>query len=150
MTKIAIASDHTGIDLRSVIKDYLESRKIECFDYGTNNTESCDYPLFAEMVCNSIISGEFNQGILICGTGIGMSIAANKFPGIRAVVCSEPYSAILAKRHNNANVLCMGARVVAYGLATLITEGWLNAVYEEGRHERRLEIIKRIEGRLTN
>jgi len=116
-------------------------------DFGTYTEESTDYPRIAEKVCKAILSGSFDRGILICGTGVGMSIAANKFNGIRAVVCSEPYSAIMARRHNNANVLCMGARVVAGGLATLICEGWLNAAFEGDRHQRRLDIITRIEQR---
>lgn len=145
--KISIACDHTGLDLKAVIKAYLDSRLIEYTDFGTDDTERVDYPLFAEKVANAILHGDYERGILICGTGVGMSIAANKFPGIRAGVCSEPYSAILSRRHNNSNVLCLGARVVAHGLATLIVEGWLNAAYEGGRHQRRLDIITRIEQR---
>ena len=145
--KIAIGCDHTGIALKEALKTYLDSRMIPYEDFGTFTEESTDYPRIAEKVCKAILSGGFDRGILICGTGVGMSIAANKFNGIRAVVCSEPYSAILARRHNNANVLCMGARVVAGGLATLICEGWLNAAFEGGRHQRRIDIITRIEQR---
>ncbi len=145
--KIAIGSDHAGLALKETLKIYLESQMIPFEDFGTYTSESCDYPRTAELVSKAILSGQFDRGILICGTGIGMSITANKFPGIRAAACSEPYSAILAKRHNNANVLCMGARVVAGGLATLITEAWLNASFEGERHQRRLDIITRIEQR---
>jgi len=145
--KIALASDHAGYLLKEQIKNYLDSRLLEYEDFGTHNEESTDYPRYAELVAKAIQSHSFDLGILICGTGVGMSIAANKFNGIRAVVCSEPYSAIMARRHNNANVLCIGARVVAGGLATLICEGWLNAAFEGDRHQRRLDIITRIEQR---
>lgn len=145
--KIAIGCDHSALALKETIKSYLESRMIPFEDFGSFTSESSDYPRIAELVSKAILSGQFDRGILICGTGVGMSIAANKFPGIRAVVCSEPYSAILAKRHNNANILCFGARVVAGGLATLITEGWLNASFEGERHQRRIDMITRIEQR---
>lgn len=145
--KIAIGCDHSALALKETIKNYLDSRMIPYEDFGTFTSESSDYPRIAELVSKAILSGQFDRGILICGTGIGMSIAANKFPGIRAAAVSEPYSAILARRHNNANVLCFGARVVAGGLATLITEGWLNASFEGDRHQRRLDMITRIEQR---
>lgn len=145
--KIAIASDHAGFLLKEQIKNYLDSRLIEYEDFGTRNEESTDYPRYAELVAKAIQSHGFDLGILVCGTGIGMSIAANKFHGIRAAVCSEPFSAILSRRHNNSNVLCMGSRVVGSGLAMLITEGWLNAAYEGGRHERRVGMITRMEQR---
>lgn len=145
--KIAIASDHAGFLLKEQIKNYLDSRLIEYEDFGTHNEESTDYPRYAELVAKAIQSHGFDLGILVCGTGIGMSIAANKFHGIRAAVCSEPFSAILSRRHNNSNVLCMGSRVVGSGLAMLITEGWLNAAYEGGRHERRVGMITRMEQR---
>ena len=145
--KIAIASDHAGFLLKEQIKNYLDSRLIEYEDFGTHNEESTDYPRYAELVAKAIQSHGFNLGILVCGTGVGMSIAANKFHGIRAAVCSEPFSAILSRRHNNSNVLCIGSRVVGSGLAMLITEGWLNAAYEGGRHERRVGMITRMEQR---
>jgi ribose 5-phosphate isomerase B len=143
--KIAIASDHTGIALKQTIVDYLNSRLIEYSDFGTDSTASCDYPLYAEKVCKAILNSDYDRGILICATGIGMSITANKFIGIRAAACSDAYSGIFSKRHNNANVLCLGARVVGQGLANLIIEGWLNAAFEGDRHQRRLDIIARIE-----
>ena len=145
--KIALGSDHAGFVLKEQIKDYLDSRLIEYEDFGTFNEESTDYPRYAEQICKAITNLDFDRGILICGTGIGMSIAANKFHGIRAVACSEPFSAILSKRHNDSNVLCMGARVIGSGVAMLITEGWLNASYEGGRHERRVGMITRMEQR---
>jgi len=145
--RIAIGCDHTGLALKETIKNYLESRMIPFEDFGTFTSESADYPRVAEIVSKAILSGQFDRGILICGTGIGMSIAANKFPGIRAAAVSEPYSAILARRHNNANVLTFGARVVAGGLAALIVEGWLNASFEGERHQRRVDMITRIEQR---
>jgi len=145
--KIAIGSDHSGVALKDEIKTYLESRKIAYEDLGTYTTDSCDYPRIAEKVCKSILAGGADRGILICGTGIGMSIAANKFKGIRAAACSDPFSAIFSKRHNNANVLCLGARVIAGGLATLLVEGWVNANFEGERHQRRLDMITRLEQR---
>ena len=143
--KIAIGCDHSALALKETIKNYLEIRMIPFEDFGVFTSESSDYPRIAELVSKAILSGQFDRGILICGTGIGMSIAANKIPGIRAAAVSDPYSAILARRHNNANVLCFGARVVAGGLATLITEGWLNASFEGGRHGHRVDLIARIE-----
>lgn len=145
--KLAIGSDHAGLPLKNALIPYLESRMIPYEDFGTETPDTVDYPHIAEKVCKAILSGQYDRGILICGTGIGMSITANKFPGIRAAAVSEPFSAILAKRHNNANVLCMGARVIGSGLATLITEGWLNASFEGNRHQRRVDIISRIEQR---
>lgn len=145
--KIAIGCDHSGIALKDEIKTYLESRKIAYEDLGTYTSDSCDYPRIAEKVCKSILGGAADRGILICGTGVGMSISANKFKGIRAAACSEPFSAIFAKRHNNANVLCLGARVIAGGLATLLVEGWLNAKFEAERHQRRVDMITRLEQR---
>jgi len=143
--KIAIACDHTGLTLKQAILEYLNSRLIEFTDFGTDSSESCDYPLYAEKVCNAILNSDFDRGILFCATGIGMSITANKFIGIRAAACSDAYSGIFAKRHNNANVLCLGAKVVGQGLGILIIEGWLNAAFESGRHQRRVDIISRIE-----
>ncbi len=143
--KIAIACDHSAVSLKQAVMEYLTSRLIDFTDFGTDSTESCDYPNYAEKVCKAILHGNYDQGILICATGIGMSITANKFPGIRAAACSDPFSAIFAKRHNNANVLCFGARVVGPGLAILLVEGWMNASYEGGRHQKRLDIITRIE-----
>jgi len=145
--KIAIACDHTGLSLKQAVIEYLNSRIIEFHDFGTDSVESCNYPLYAEKVCKAILNSDYDRGILICATGIGMSITANKFSGIRAAACSDAYSGIFSKRHNDANVLCLGAKVVGQGLAILIIEGWLNAAYEGGRHQQRLDIISRIENR---
>ena len=146
---IALGCDHGGFGLKQEILSYLQQAGYAVNDLGCHSEESVDYPDFAERVCAAIGSRKADRGILICGTGIGMSMAANKIPNIRAAACSEPYSAILSKRHNNSNVLCMGARVVASGLATLITEGWLNASYEGERHQRRVDMLTRIEQRYS-
>ena len=139
--KLASGCDHSGLELKSTLMNYLDSRLIPYEDFGTFSTESCDYPRIAEKVCKAVLSGQYDRGILICGTGIGMSIAANKFAGIRAAACSEPYSAILAKRHNNANVLCLGARIIGVELAQAIVEAFLEGSFEGGRHQRRIDMI---------
>ncbi len=143
--RIVIGSDHVGYDLKENIKAYLDDLGIACQDVGAFSSEPSDYPVYAGLAVRSILSGEAERGILVCGTGIGMSIAANKFPGIRAAACSEPYSAALARQHNDANVLAFGARVVGAGLARSIVEAWLKAVFEGGRHANRLKMIARIE-----
>ena len=142
---IAIGSDHVGFELKNTLRKYLEELEIEHLDVGTNSPERTDYPLYARQVAKLVASGEAGLGILICGTGVGMSIAANKVRGIRAVVCSEPYSASLARKHNDANVLCFGARVVAAGLACMILDAFLEAEYEGGRHARRIKMIAELE-----
>jgi ribose 5-phosphate isomerase B len=143
--QMAIGSDHVGFELKKYIKKHLEGLGIECLDVGASSSERTDYPLYARQAARLVTSGEAELGILICGTGVGMSIAANKVAGIRAVVCSEPYSAALARQHNDANVLCFGAQVVASGLARMIVDAFLEAVYEGGRHTCRLDMIKEIE-----
>lgn len=143
--RMVIGSDHVGFELKNDIKKHLEGLGIECLDVGAQSSERTDYPLYARKVAHLVASGEAELGILICGTGVGMSIAANKVPGIRAVVCSEPYSAALARQHNDANVLCFGARVVASGLARMIVDAFLEAVYEGGRHACRVDMIKEME-----
>ena len=145
--KVALGCDHRGLDLKRTVKAYLDSRQIAYEDFGTHTSEICDFPLFAEKVSKAVLHGGFTEGVLIGGIGSGMAMTANKFPGIRAVVCTEPYTAIISRRQLDANVLALGARVVASGLAVLIIEGWLNASYEGGRNQRRLDIIKRIEQR---
>ncbi len=139
--KIALGCDHIGFLLKEPIKEYLLQVGIEIVDTGTYSTESVDYPIFAEKACKLIKDGECNAAILFCGTGVGMSIAANKVKGIRAVVCSEPYSAKMAVEHNNANVLALGARVVGIELAKLIIETWLNSEFKGGRHLRRVKMM---------
>ena len=143
--RIAVGSDHVGFPLKEAVKSFLGERGIEYLDLGTHTEERTDYPLFARKVARMVAAGEASSGILICGTGIGMSIAANKVPGIRAAACSEPYSASLARQHNNANILTFGARVVGEGLALMIVEAWLEAGYLAGRHARRIEMITQIE-----
>jgi ribose 5-phosphate isomerase B len=148
--RIAIGSDHIGYPLKEEIKKYLEELGYSHQDFGTHSSERTDYPLFAKQVTSAVASQQADLGILICGTGVGMSITANKVKGIRAVVCSEPYSAMLSRQHNNTNVLALGARVVGLELARMIVKSWLEAEYEGGRHASRLELISQIEaGRST-
>ena len=143
--RIAIGSDHIGYPLKEEIKKYLEELGYTYQDLGTNSAERTDYPRFARPVTSAISAGNADLGILICGTGVGMSITANKVKGIRAVVCSEPYSAMLSRQHNNTNVLALGARVVGSELARMIVKAWLEAEFEGGRHAARLELISQIE-----
>jgi ribose 5-phosphate isomerase B len=143
--RIAIGSDHVGYALKEAVKSYLEEQGIEFSDIGAHSAERTDYPLFGKQVARMVASGEAASGILICGTGIGMSITANKVPGIRAAACSEPYSAALARQHNDANILAFGARVVGEGLALMIVETWLKSEFEGGRHARRVELIAQVE-----
>lgn len=143
--KIAIGCDHTAIDLKETIKKHLQDKGHEVEDVGTYSKESCDYPLYGFKVANKIINGEAERGVLICGTGVGISLAANKVKGIRAVVCSEPYTAKMARMHNNAQIVAMGARVVSDGLATDIVDAFMNAEFEGGRHQRRVDILSMIE-----
>jgi ribose 5-phosphate isomerase B len=140
-TSIAIGSDHVGYPLKVEITKYLDELGYPYQDFGTDTTERTDYPLFAREVTAAISSRGFDLGILICGTGVGMSIAANKVKGIRAVVCSEPYSAMLSRQHNDTNVLALGSRVVGSEVAKMIVKAWLEAEFEGGRHASRLEII---------
>jgi ribose 5-phosphate isomerase B len=143
--RIAIGSDHVGYPLKEEIKKFLEELGFDYQDFGAHSTERTDYPLFAKDVTNAITSKQADAGILICGTGVGMSITANKVKGIRAVVCSEPYSAMLSRQHNNTNVLALGSRVIGPELARMIVKVWVEAEFEGGRHASRLEIISQIE-----
>lgn len=144
---IAIGSDHGGYALKREIMKQLDEKKIEYKDFGTYSEESCDYPVYAEKVCRAIVSGEFEKGLLFCGTGVGISISANKVNGIRAVVCSDYYSAKYSRLHNNANVLCLGGRVVGAGLAGELVDVFLNTEFEGGRHSKRVGLIAEIEKR---
>ena len=139
-----IASDHGGFGLKQEIIAYLKDKGLEYKDYGTYTEESCDYPVYAGKVARAILSGECDRGILICGTGIGISIAANKFKGIRAAVCHDCFSAQATREHNDANILAMGARVVGPGLAVKITDTFLNT--EFSNDERHINRIRQIEG----
>ena len=145
--KIATGNDHTAVELKNIIKAFLEEKGHEVLDLGTNSTESCDYPVYGEKVGRAVASGEADLGIVICGTGVGITLAANKVKGVRACVCSEPYTAKLSRMHNNSNVLAFGARVVGSEMAKMITEEWLNAEYEGGRHQRRVDMLTEIENR---
>ncbi len=145
--KIAIASDHGGFHLKEHIKKYLQDKNIEVLDHGTYSEESVDYPDFAAKLCEDITGGGSGaeRGILICGTGIGISIAANKCKGIRAALCSDVFSAKMSREHNNANVLCMGARTVGVGPAEMIVDTWLTTEFLGGRHQRRVDKIMALE-----
>jgi len=142
---IALASDHGGFELKAVIQKYLESENVLYTDFGTYSGESCNYPEYALKAANAVADGVCEKGILVCGTGVGISIAANKVKGIRCANCSEPYSAIMSIRHNNANMLSLGARVVGVDLALMIVKQWLAADFEGGRHAIRVDQITRIE-----
>lgn len=143
--KIAIGCDHVGFELKDRLIRHLEEKGIQYHDYGTYNTGRTDYPIYGEAVANAVVGGECDRGLLICGTGVGISIAANKVPGIRAVVCSEPYSALLSRQHNDSNILAMGARVVGGDLALMILDAWLSGEYQGGRHQKRVDLIAQIE-----
>ncbi|GHT81896.1 ribose 5-phosphate isomerase B [Actinomycetota bacterium] len=140
--KIAVASDHAGIDLKLPMLEVLKERGIEFEDFGTHNHESTDYPSWGELVGQKVASGEFDRGLVFCGTGIGISLAANSVKGIRAVVCSDVFSAKMSREHNNCNVLSLGARVVGVGLATELLNAWLDTPFEDGgRHQRRVDML---------
>lgn len=143
--KIAIGSDHVGIELKPAIVEHLEELGHEVTDFGHHSGERTDYPIYGIRVAEAVAAGEFDGGILICGTGVGISISANKVKGIRAACCSEPYSAKLSKQHNNSNILCFGARVVGVELAKMMVDEWLNAEYEGGRHSCRVQEISDFE-----
>ena len=145
--KIAIGNDHTALEKKNEMKKFLEEKGYEVIDYGTNSTESCDYPVYGEKVGNAVANGEADLGLAICGTGVGISLACNKVKGIRCCVCSEPYTAKLSRMHNDSNVLAFGARVIGVEMAKMITEEWLNAEYEGGRHQRRVDQVMDIERR---
>lgn len=142
---IAIASDHGGYELKRGVIEYLKEKGIEYKDFGCYNTNSCDYPDIALEACKSVIKGECEKALLFCGTGIGISIAANKVCGIRAACCSDIFSAKFTRLHNDANVLCLGGRVVGIGLALELVETFLNTEFEGGRHTKRIEKITAIE-----
>ncbi|MDO4488887.1 MAG: ribose 5-phosphate isomerase B [Eubacteriales bacterium] len=143
--KIAIGNDHAAPELKNIIKAHLEERGIEVIDFGVAVGEKADYPVIGEKVAKCVASGEADAGIAMCGTGIGISISCNKVKGIRAAVCSDCYSAKLCKVHNNANILCFGARVVGDELAKMMVDCWLDAEFEGGRHQRRVDLIMDIE-----
>lgn len=144
---IGIGNDHGGYELKMHIKKLLESKGIEVKDFGTHNTDSVDYPDIAIPVCESVVNGECQCGILVCGTGIGMSIAANKINGIRAAHVTDSFSARMTKMHNNANVICLGGRITGPEIASDIVEAYLNAEFQGGRHENRVNKIMALENK---
>lgn len=145
--KIGIGNDHSAFEMKQQIKEFLEEMGHEVVNYGTDSLESCDYPVYGEIVANAAAEGKVDCGVLICGTGVGISLAANKVKGIRAVVCSEPYSAKLSKQHNNTNILAFGARVVGIELAKMIVSEWINAEFMGDRHQKRVDMIMDIESK---
>ena len=142
---IAIASDHGGYPLKEHIKAYLAAKGITCQDFGTDSMDSCDYPVFAKPAAQAVASGACEKGIVICTTGIGMSIAANKVKGIRCALCGDPFSAEMTRRHNNANMLALGAGIVGGNLAERIVDVFLNTEFEGGRHARRVGLVMELE-----
>jgi len=143
--KLAIGNDHAALEMKKEILAYLESKGIEMVDVGTNSPESFHYPISGYRVAKLVAEGKVDGGVLICGTGVGISLAANKVKGIRACVCSEPYSAKLSKQHNNTNIIAFGARVVGIETAKMIVDEWLGAEFEGGRHQKRVDMIMQIE-----
>ena len=143
--KIGIGNDHSALELKAEIIEFLKEKGHEVVDYGTYTSESCDYPVYGEKVARAVVAGEVEKGILICGTGLGISLAANKVPGIRAGVCSEPFTAKMIAEHNNCQIVAMGARVVGEELAKMICDAFFDAEFQGGRHQRRVDLISKIE-----
>ena len=141
--KIAIGSDHGGFDLKQMLVEKLVGQGHEINDLGCNSNDSVDYPDFADQVCAQVIDGRVKFGILVCGTGIGMSMAANRYTGIRAALCHDEYSARMSREHNDANILCLGDRVLGKGLAENIADVWLTASFSGGRHQKRIDKFSR-------
>lgn len=145
--KIGIGNDHVAVEMKNVIREYLLTLGHEVINFGTDSSERFNYPIAGEAVAQAIVNKDVDLGILICGTGVGISLSANKVNGIRGVVCSEPYTARLSKQHNDTNVLAFGSRVVGIELAKMIVEAWLQAKFEGGRHQTRIDMIRDIEQR---
>ena len=145
MKKLIIGCDHAAPELKNIVRDHLRARGFEVQDVGVHTTESCNYPDIAHALCTKLLAGEADLGILICGTGIGMSMAANKHRGIRAACCSDTFSARWTREHNDANVLCFGARVVGAGLALDLADAFVDAEFEGGKHQKRVDLITAIE-----
>jgi ribose 5-phosphate isomerase B len=142
---LALGSDHVGLALKEEIKKYLDEKGIQYKDFGCYSTERTNYPIFGQKVAKAVVAGEYEKGILFCGTGVGISLAANKVKGTRAVVCSDCYTAVLSRQHNNSNILSLGSRVVGVDLAKMIVDGWLNAEFEGERHQTRIDMLREIE-----
>lgn len=143
--KIALGCDHGGLELKMEILKYLEGKGHEVKDFGTRTSASCNYPVYGVAVAEAVVSGDFEKGIIICGTGQGIALAANKVKGARAVVCSDTFSAEMTRAHNDANILSLGERVVGKGLALKIVDTWLSTAFEGGRHAERVDLIKATE-----
>lgn len=143
--KLAIGNDHVAIEMKKEIKEYLEEKGYEVIDVGTNSPERFHYPISGYKVGKMVASGEVDLGILICGTGVGISLAANKVHGVRACVCSEPYTAKLSREHNNSNIIAFGARVIGIEMAKMIVDQWLAAEFLGGRHQDRIDMLTKIE-----
>lgn len=142
--KIALGADHAGYEYKDKIISYLTENGYSCVDCGTNGPESVDYPIYASKVCELVRSKECDFGILVCGTGIGMSIAANKHRGIRAALCNEPESTAMTRHHNNSNILCLGARMISFETALELTNVFISTEFDGGRHERRVEMLDKL------
>ena len=145
MKKIVLGADHGGYELKNIIKAHLEARGFEAVDVGTNSGESCDYPVFASRLCAKIQSGEADLGILVCGTGIGMSMAANKHKGIRAACCENTFSARMTRAHNDTNILCLGARVIGCGLALDMIDLFIETEFMGDRHQKRVDMLNALD-----
>ena len=143
--RIGIGSDHAAFEMKEELKQYLEEKGFEIVDYGTYSKDRCDYPVYGERVALAVKAGDVERGVLICGTGVGISLAANKVKGIRAAVCSEPYTARLCVQHNNAQIIAFGARVIGIDTAKMILDEFFGAVFEGGRHQNRVDLISAIE-----
>ena len=143
--QIAIGNDHVGVELKQHLVDYLSAKGHEIVNFGTDTAASTDYPIYAERVSRAVVSGECDRGILICGTGLGISISANKVHGVRCAVCSEPVSAELARQHNDANVIAMGARIIGPVMAEAIVDVFLDTEFQAGRHQRRVDMIMKLD-----
>lgn len=143
--KLAIGNDHAAVELKEEIVAFLEEKGIEVVDFGAKRGERCDYPVPGYRVGKAIADGAVDGGVLICGSGVGISLAANKVPGVRCCLCSEPYSAKLSREHNDSNAIAFGARVVGNEMAKMIVESWLNAEFEGGRHQPRVDLLAAIE-----
>ena len=143
--KIVMGSDHAGLQLKLKVKAHLEARGFEVTDVGTNTPESCNYTVYADALCKTLAAGDADLGILVCGTGIGMSIAANKHKGIRAACCENTFSARMTRMHNDANVLCFGERVIGYGLACDMVDLFVDTPFEGGRHQARVDDLNALD-----
>ncbi len=143
--KIAIGNDHVAVEMKNLVKEHLEKKGYQVINFGTDTSESTNYPVYGKKVADAVASGECDFGVLICGTGVGISLAANKVKGIRACVCSDPYTARLTRLHNDANIIAFGARVIGPELALMIVDEFFKAEFEGGRHQTRVDMITAIE-----